>query len=244
MCTKRISLLAAFCLALAPCLYAQRTTPDFGTTTTSYQRLGPSSFLTGADCALQVTWRSASTLRISGGTGTCDSLIAVANLPGGALLTYAELDYCDTDAIGKHIHVGFYNCDNDGNCDQPALATISSGDGPPGCALASVDLSPLGYTINNKANEFGLVLKFDANEDALQFAGVVLGYQLQVSPPPAQATFNDVPTNHPFFQFIEALYASGITAGCGGGNYCPDNPVTRGQMAVFLAKALGLNWSQ
>ncbi len=47
---------------------------------------------------------------------------------------------------------------------------------------------------------------------------------------------------HPFFQFIEALYASGITAGCGGGNYCPDSPLTRGQMAVFLAKALGLQW--
>ena len=61
-----------------------------------------------------------------------------------------------------------------------------------------------------------------------------------VSPSPVQATFNDVPTNHPFFQFIEALAASGITAGCGSGNYCPDNPVTRGQMAVFLAKALGL----
>ena len=63
-----------------------------------------------------------------------------------------------------------------------------------------------------------------------------------VSPAPAQATFNDVPTNHPFFQFIEALYASGITAGCQAMPplYCPDSPLTRGQMAVFLAKALGL----
>jgi len=51
-----------------------------------------------------------------------------------------------------------------------------------------------------------------------------------------------VPTGHPFFQFIEALAAAGITGGCGNGNYCPDNPVTRGQMAVFLAKALGLHW--
>jgi len=65
---------------------------------------------------------------------------------------------------------------------------------------------------------------------------------LPVSPAPATATFNDVPTNHPFFQFIEALYASGITGGCQAAPplYCPDNPVTRGQMAVFLAKALGL----
>lgn len=63
---------------------------------------------------------------------------------------------------------------------------------------------------------------------------------LAVSPAPPTATFNDVPTNHPFFKYIEALAASGITGGCGSGNYCPDNPVTRGQMAVFLAKALGL----
>ena len=34
----------------------------------------------------------------------------------------------------------------------------------------------------------------------------------------------------------------GITGGCAGGNYCPDNFVTRRRMAVFLAKALGLNW--
>ena len=63
-----------------------------------------------------------------------------------------------------------------------------------------------------------------------------------VSPAPGSATFNDVPTNHPFFQFIEALKASGITGGCQASPplYCPDNSVTRGQMAVFLAKALGL----
>jgi len=40
----------------------------------------------------------------------------------------------------------------------------------------------------------------------------------------------------------EALYAAGITGGCGNFNYCPDAPLTRGQMAVFLAKALGLHW--
>jgi hypothetical protein len=33
-----------------------------------------------------------------------------------------------------------------------------------------------------------------------------------------------------------------VTGGCGNGNYCPDAPLTRGQMAVFLAKALGLHW--
>ena len=53
-----------------------------------------------------------------------------------------------------------------------------------------------------------------------------------------------MPTNHPFFQYVEALYAAGITAGYGNGNFGVTDPITRGQMAVFLAKALGLHWPQ
>ena len=67
-------------------------------------------------------------------------------------------------------------------------------------------------------------------------------WRRQVSPAPVTATFLDVPTTHPYFKFVEALAASGITGGCGSGNYCPDSPLTRGEMAVFLAAALGLHW--
>ncbi len=92
-----------------------------------------------------------------------------------------------------------------------------------------------------------LVVGFGTNDfedfsTNLRFRGVRILYRRQVSLPPGSATFADVPVNHPFFQFIEALSASGITAGCGTGIYCPDAPLTRGQMAVFLAKALGLHW--
>jgi hypothetical protein len=76
----------------------------------------------------------------------------------------------------------------------------------------------------------------------VRFKGVRVVWHRQVSPAPAAATFNDVPTSDPGFQYIEALVASGITAGCGGSNYCPDATLTRRQMAVFLAKALGLHW--
>ena len=72
---------------------------------------------------------------------------------------------------------------------------------------------------------------------------VTIHWHRQVSPAPAVARFNDVPSSDPAFQFIEALAASGITVGCGGPNYCPDSPLTRRQMAVFLAKALGLHWA-
>ena len=50
--------------------------------------------------------------------------------------------------------------------------------------------------------------------------------------------FGDVPTNHPFCGFIERMADDGITGGCGGNNFCPNDPVTRGQMAVFIEVAL------
>lgn len=46
----------------------------------------------------------------------------------------------------------------------------------------------------------------------------------RVSPPPPTATFADVPTWDPFFQFVEALAASGITAGCGSETTVPTRP--------------------
>ncbi len=55
-------------------------------------------------------------------------------------------------------------------------------------------------------------------------------------PPPCVGTFPDVPCSNIFAPWIEALAAEGITTGCGGGNFCPDNLVTRRQMAVFLLK--------
>jgi hypothetical protein len=51
--------------------------------------------------------------------------------------------------------------------------------------------------------------------------------------------FADVPIEHPFCGFIERMADDGITGGCGGNNFCPNDPVTRGQMAVFIEVALG-----
>jgi len=55
------------------------------------------------------------------------------------------------------------------------------------------------------------------------------------APPPCDtAAFADVPCSDPLAPWINELVRRGVTAGCGGGNYCPGNPVTRDQMAVFL----------
>ncbi|MBT8097390.1 MAG: S-layer homology domain-containing protein [Gammaproteobacteria bacterium] len=60
------------------------------------------------------------------------------------------------------------------------------------------------------------------------------------SPPTATGVFADVPLSHWAAPWIEQLADEGITAGCGGGNYCPGNAVTRDQMAVFLVRTFGL----
>ena len=61
-------------------------------------------------------------------------------------------------------------------------------------------------------------------------------------PGPQRAGFSDVDAGRAHAASIEALFASGITAGCSQEplRFCPEQPVTRAQMATFLTRALGL----
>ncbi|HEY7114332.1 MAG TPA: S-layer homology domain-containing protein [Thermoanaerobaculia bacterium] len=52
------------------------------------------------------------------------------------------------------------------------------------------------------------------------------------------SSFTDVPTSEPFYKKIETLLHTGITAGCTATTYCPNDPVSRGAMAIFIAKGL------
>ncbi|MBW8876540.1 MAG: S-layer homology domain-containing protein, partial [Acidobacteria bacterium] len=58
---------------------------------------------------------------------------------------------------------------------------------------------------------------------------------------PAAAVFADVPTGYWAQREIEGLYSAKITGGCGGPpplRYCPDDGITRAQMAVFLVRGM------
>jgi RHS repeat-associated protein len=57
---------------------------------------------------------------------------------------------------------------------------------------------------------------------------------------PAQQRFADVPPSNPFYAYIEQMAVLGITLGCGGGNYCPQQEVSREQMAAFIIRSLGI----
>ena len=61
-------------------------------------------------------------------------------------------------------------------------------------------------------------------------------------PPPGRSRFPDVNGLSAFWwPFVERMAELGVTTGCGdGANFCPDDPVTRAQMAVFLWRAFDL----
>lgn len=51
------------------------------------------------------------------------------------------------------------------------------------------------------------------------------------------ASFTDVPASYVFYPFVERLLHAGVTTGCTSTAYCPDDAVSRLQMAAFVARA-------
>ena len=98
------------------------------------------------------------------------------------------------------------------------------------------------YQNGTNAQFYYLRITLDPGNSNLRFLGCRFLWKRQITPAPASASFSDVPVGSFGFQHIEALAASGVTGGCGGGNFCPNNTLTRVEMAIFLAKALGLHY--
>jgi hypothetical protein len=217
-----------------------RAPRTYGTTTESLQRIGLSSFAPASSTqGYAYTDGSSSFTRYSLTAGN-QSFTAHPMLPSGAIVTGVDFDVCDSNPVSEII-AAVLTTDRFGQNVQTVLSSVTTS-GTPGCATLFDDLSAAGLVVDNLSSQIILDIVLSSGDTTNSFAGATIHYLLQVSPPPATADFADVPTNHPFFQFVEALYHAGITAGCGGGNFCPDNPLTRGQMAVFLAKGLGLQF--
>jgi hypothetical protein len=171
---------------------------------------------------------------------TGGSTLAWVRLPAGALVASVELEGCDTEQFDEITFV-LRRMPSPGGFAQEVTPVGATGN-VPGCGFFSVPPLPAAspLAIDNDNNTYFLEVTTGAGTG---FTAVRVNYTLQVSPAPAVASFSDVPTSHPFFRFIEALVRSGITSGCGGGNFCPDAPLTRGQMAVFLSLGLGLHFA-
>lgn len=111
--------------------------------------------------------------------------------------------------------------------------------------------SPRCRTINNDVMDRGggglgysyeLVVTLPVASSTLRFKAADVRWYRQIAAAPTAATFTDVPTTYWAFQQIEALKASGISTGTTATTFSPSNTVTRAEMAVFLARALGLYW--
>ena len=183
-------------------------------------------------------WTTSGSIGRTGALNALAQFYVAVDLPAGAVIDYVGLN-SNTDTVGS-ISVDLKHRTQTGGLTSVATAVATDHS-----SLWNTDFNSTAanYTWTGQSGEALLLMVQIEAEPTSQYLGwVEIWWKRQVSPAPATALFNDVPTSHPFFQYVAALAASSITVGCGNGNYCPDLPVTRGQMAVFLAKALGLNW--
>lgn len=177
------------------------------------------------------------------------------SLPPGALIESVTAYVHDTNATEDvtlrmcivHATTGT-GVSQDLNCDTTVGLVPVATTGTPGSTALT---GTVNRTFRNVTNSGGtdydlshvLIVHLGAADSTTRLHSVKVQWKRQVSPAPGTASFTDVPVGSALHQYVEALVASGITAGCGGGNFCPNASVTRGQIAVFLAKALGLHWA-
>ena len=215
--------------------------PDWGTVATAVKTIHGLGFNESvSDTTFSYNASNTHRFRTGGGFPYFDA--ELADLPAGALLVGLELEACDTSATQRVTATLFrHGSPNGANF---SLANISTGDvATPGCAFFGGMTNVLGtQVVDNRNNSYFVRAEISGTDSTTSLGAVRVYYRLQVSPAPAVASFTDVPTSSPQFRFVEALVAAGITGGCGGGNFCPNDAVTRGQMAVFLSVALGLHF--
>ena len=53
---------------------------------------------------------------------------------------------------------------------------------------------------------------------------------------PSTPSFEDVAPTSSAFPYIQKLFELGITSGCSTTQFCPDQPITREQAAVFIVR--------
>jgi hypothetical protein len=101
----------------------------------------------------------------------------------------------------------------------------------PGATGSCVDAGDC-YAITVSAPATRPVQHWDAQLQEVFSAGIGKTWPIHIG-----ESFPDVVTDNNFYKFVETLFHKQVTGGCVGGGYCPTNPVTRAQMAVFLLKS-------
>jgi PKD repeat protein len=87
---------------------------------------------------------------------------------------------------------------------------------------------------------YGPTVAVTRDQMAVFISRAVAGGDGSVPDGPAVATFDDVPTDYWAYKYVEYCVAENIVQGYDPVTYGPIVPVTRDQMAVFIARAFGL----
>ena len=211
-----------------------RERPDaFGILQYTVTTVSAMSFLPSDDNDGYLTAQGALSRAFDGGAG---ELYASVSIPAGAIIDYIGLEsysYC-AGVVGVELwEVGAGS--------TSGIATFSSSAHGYGF---DINADVIGWQLPSNTSR-ALAIQVELSNDCVNWpflSWVEIWWRRAVSPAPAFPTFNDVPMSDFGYQYIEALNASGITGGCATGSFCPDSPVSRRQMAIFLSKALGLHW--
>jgi hypothetical protein len=178
-------------------------------------------------------------------TESATFLVAGVHLPTGSELDGIELEVCGDTSTGSSVTAAaavFVCANTSSTCDFQPYGVYHAYDGNnDGCGVFLGEIIPH-VVLDNLA--FSYVVRVDLSDPTLaatlSFRAVRIFYRRGVAADPAGQTFADVPPGSPYHRYAELLAQMEISAGCGNGNFCPDDPVTRGQLTMLLAKALGL----
>ena len=216
---------------------------DFGAVDT-FRTLPPKSFMARQDT-------TGSSAGYTGGTeGCCTNLTRIAAadtfwdapvyLDSGVLVKDFRLYAADSDAAADINMFVFEVCQAEAG-GTTSFTTIAQTNTTGTGNQAPIGLVTPNLTVNNRTCSYTARINFGGSA-AQTLQKIRVRFARQVTPAPGTATFSDVPVGSAQHRFVEALVAAGITGGCGGGLFCPDANLTRGQMAVFLSVALGLSF--
>ena len=215
-------------------------TRTYGTTAKTFLALTPWDFRP-IDSTVLFQFNNTAVGQTISRTGGAAFFKAPLHLPAGALVTDVGFVVCDTNPAAAFTS---FLITQPRTAPATATALVSTtGAETPGCVERTTALgTPI--EIDNSANSYQIEVNLAAADTSIQLGSARVGFRLQVSAPGPQV-FDDVPPTHVFFPFIQALAAAGITGGCNASPplYCPDDLLTRGQMAAFLSRALGLHFA-
>ena len=166
---------------------------------------------------------------------------AQVHLPAGALVERIELEACDESAIGD-IAFGMASGTAPGGATQNLTAVGTTTDSP-GLRLLSAEPDRADH--GRQPEQQLLALRGLRHDGRYQpRPGDPRLLPAPGEPGPRGRDLPERRADHPPVSSGSSRRwpGRGSPPGCGPGAYCPDSPVTRGQMAVFLSIALGLHF--